>query len=446
MRDFSRRHLLGASAGALTLGGLTACGGTSAVNDGGGESAPAASGDGGKGGYDGPAVTLAFWNGFTGGDGAYMKQIVDEFQKEHDNIKIQILTMQWSDFYTKLPTAVQAGKGPDICVMHIDQVATNAARNTIQPLDDVAAALELSEADFAKVPWEAGIYKDVRYSLPLDVHPLGFFYNKDVMEKGGLDPENPPMTLDAYMDALDKLKGAGIQGHWASPHVFTGGQSMQSLIYQYGGSMFSEDGQTANWNSPEAVQAFEWWKGLIDNGYSPAKVAQDADFIALQNGEAAFNWNGIWAINTLGEKKDLNWDVVRLPNIGGTDAAWTSSHQFCLPVMKNPDENKAQAARVFLNYVSTQSLEWAKGGQIPARNEVRESAEFKELKHQAALAEQIDVLHFPPTIPGIGDASVEFDKALNAIILTGKDIKSELDASVDRANKVLEANRKKYEG
>ncbi len=445
MRDFSRRHLLGASAGALALGALTACGGSSA-SDAGGNSAPAASGDGGKGGYDGPEVTLAFWNGFTGGDGAYMKTIVDAFQKEHDNIKVQILTMQWADFYTKLPTAVQAGKGPDICVMHIDQVATNAARKVIQPLDDVAKALDLSEADFAEVPWNAGIYQDTRYALPLDVHPLGFFYNKDVMEKGGLDPDNPPMTLDAYMNALDKLKSKGIKGHWATPHVFTGSQTLQSLIHQFGGSMYAEDGQTATWNSPEAVQAFEWWMNLIDEGYSPAKVAQDADFIALQNGEAAFNWNGIWSINTLMEKKDLNWGVVRLPNIGGTDAAWASSHQFALPVNKNVDENKAQAARVFLNYISEQSLEWAKGGQIPARNEVRESEDFAKLEHQAALAEQIDVLHFPPTIPGIGDVAVEFERALNSIVIGGKGIKAELDASVGRANKVLDANRKKYEG
>lgn len=445
MRTMSRRNLLGVSAGALALGGLSACGGgKSATDQGGGNNE--ASGDGGKGGYDGPAVTLAFWNGFTGGDGAYMKKIVDAFHKEHDNIKVEFNTMQWSDFYTKLPTAVSSGKGPDICVMHVDSVATNAARNVIQPLDDVAKALDLKGDDFAEVPWKAGIYKDKRYSLPLDVHPLGFFYNKAVMEKAGLDPEQPPMTHDAYMDALDKLKGKGIKGHWASPHLFTGGQSMQSLVYQFGGSMYNDDATEATWNSPEAVKAFEWWLGLVKDGHSPSKVAQDADFIALQNGECAFNWNGIWAINTLGEKKDLEWDVVRLPNIGGQDAAWSSSHQMALPVQKKPDENKQQASRVFLNYVSEQSVEWAKGGQVPARTEVRESEEFKKLEHQPKFAEQIDVLHFPPTIPGIGDVGAEFDKALNNVMLGGKELKSELDASVSRANKLLEANRKKYEG
>ena len=75
-----------------------------------------------------------------------------------------------------------------------------------------------------------------------------------------------------------------------------------------------------------------------------------------------------------------------------------------LPTLKTPDDNKTQAAKVFLNWISQKSLEWAKAGQVPARNEVRESAEFKALKEQSTLGAQIDVLHFLPPVAGIGDA------------------------------------------
>lgn len=435
---FSRRGILGAGLGVGAVGVLSACGGSSATDT------PTATGDGGKGGYDGPAVELAFWNGFTGGDGAFMKKLVDQFNGEYPNIKVSMQVMQWADYYTKLPTAVTADKGPDIAVMHVDSVATNAARKIIQPLDDVATALELSADDFAPVPWQAGIYQDVRYAIPLDVHPLGFFYNKTLMETAGLDPEKPPLDADTYMDALDKLKSKGIEGHWASPFSFTGGLSMQSLITQFGGSMFNEAATAATYNSEEAVKAFTWFQDLVKNGFSPAKVDQDADFLALQNGKNAFNWNGIWSLNTLAEKKDLQWGVSRLPNIGGKNAAWAGSHQFVLPTQKSPDANKDQASRVFLNWISQHSLEWAKGGQVPARNSVRESAEFKALEGQNELAQQIDDLVFLPAVPGIGDAGGEFDKALNEIILGQKDVKSTLDAAVERATKILEANVKKY--
>lgn len=441
----SRRTFLSlAGAGGLTAT-LAACGGGTSPRDAAGSEPAAATGDGGAGGYDGPDVALAFWNGFTGGDGPTMKALVDEFNGEFPNIAVTMTTMQWADYYSKLPTAVTSGKGPDVGIMHVDSVATNAARNVIQPLDDVATALGLKEADFAPVPWKAGIYQDKRYAIPLDVHPLGFYYNKDVMEQAGLDPEKPPTTNDEYMAALETLKGKGIEGHWASPFPFTGGLSVQSLIYQFGGSLFDEAGTKILWAEEPAVQAMTWWADLVKQGHSPAKVDQDADYIALKNGKTAFNWNGIWQINDL-KQTDIGWGVAALPNIGGTPAAWAGSHQFVLPVQKNADENKAKASRVFLNWISEKSQAWAEAGQVPARNSARESGEFTALKEQSALAAQIDDLKFPPTVPGIGDTMAEFDKALNQVVLGGTDPAKALGDAAGRAQKILDDNAKKYGG
>lgn len=441
---FTRRSFLSlASVGAVTT--LAACGGGSSPRDSADAEPAAATGDGGAGGYDGPNVSLKFWNGFTGGDGPTMKALVDQFNSEHANIAVTMTTMQWADYYSKLPTAVTSGNGPDVGIMHVDSVATNAARNVIQPLDDVASALQLAESDFAPVPWNAGLYDGTRYAIPLDVHPLGFYYNKDVMEQAGLDPENPPTDNDSYLAALDTLKGAGIEGHWASPFPFTGGLSLQSLIYQFGGSLFNEDGTSVTWGEDPAVQALTWWVDLIAQGYSPAKVDQDADYIALKNGKTAFNWNGIWQINDL-KQTDIGWGVAPLPNIGGTAAAWAGSHQFVLPVQKEADDNKAQASRVFLNWISEQSQAWAEAGQVPARNSARESEEFTSLEEQSALATQIDDLRFPPTVPGISDCMAEFDKALNEATLGGADPAKTLADSASRAQKILEDNAKKYGG
>ena len=137
----TRRGFLTTSLGAAATIGLAACGAGSAGVPGGNQ---APSGGGGAEGYDGPAVTLTFWNGFTGGDGPIMKKLVQQFMTEHENIKVTMNTLQWADYYAKLPSAVTAGKGPDVAIMHVDSVATNAARRVIQPLDDVATALKLT--------------------------------------------------------------------------------------------------------------------------------------------------------------------------------------------------------------------------------------------------------------------------------------------------------------
>ena len=224
------------------------------------------------------------------------------------------------------------------------------------------------------------------------------------------------------MSALDTLKSKGIQGHWATPFPFTGSMTVQSLLWQYGGDLFSADATAVTWADEPGVKAMTWFADLVKNGHSPGKIAQDADFVALQNGKTAFNWNGIWTINTLTEEKGLEWGVAALPNIGGKPAAWAGSHQFVLPTLKTPDENKSQAARVFLNWISQQSLEWAKAGQVPARNAVRESAEFKALK-EPGHARRPDRR---PALPAAGARAsrtpcLEWEKALNESVLGIKD-------------------------
>ncbi len=148
---------------------LTGCGGGEEVS-GGAEGEGVGGFTGGD--YSGPALTLAYWNGFTGGDGPAMQALVKQFQSAQESISVKNNTIEWADFYQQLPAATKAGEGPDVGVMHLDQLATNAARGVIVPLDDLAESLDLAESDFAPSVWEPGIYDGKRYGIPLDVHSL----------------------------------------------------------------------------------------------------------------------------------------------------------------------------------------------------------------------------------------------------------------------------------
>jgi multiple sugar transport system substrate-binding protein len=219
-----------------------------------------------------------------------------------------------------------------------------------------------------------------------------------------------------------------------------------ALNWQFGGQTFDEGATKAQFAEDAGVKALTWLVDLVKKGYSPKNVAQDADAIALQNGKAAFNWNGIWNINTLNGIKGLEWGVSALPQIGTQKAAWAGSHNFVQFKQKANDQNKLTAGKVFINYISQQSIEWAKGGQVPARKEVRESPEFAALKEQAAIGSQIDNLHFPPSVPGIADAMATIDTAVNEAILGRKEPAKALSDAAGKANQILEQNRKKYGG
>jgi multiple sugar transport system substrate-binding protein len=439
-RRLTRQDFLLLSAGAGAGLMLAGCGG-------GPENNPAVQQGGGGGGkeYNGPKVDLAFWNGFTGGDGPVMRKLVEEFSAQHDNIDVTMNTVEWETYYQKVPAAVSTGEGPDVGIMHIDTVATNAARSVIIPLDDVANALNLKESDFVPSVWNAGIYEDQRYGIPLDVHPFGDFYNKDVMEKGGLDPNKPPQTKDEFMGALEQLKGKGIQGFWV-PTVPAGSTWIfETLLWQYGGELYNEDVTEATWNSDAGVDALTWLVDLIEQGYSPKNVGDGAELIAFQNNNNAFYWSGIWNINPLKEA-GVNYGAATMPQIGSEKGAWANSHNFVITNKRGQDPNKITASKVFINWVSTHSADWATAGQVPARNSVRESQAFQKLKFQSILAEQLPYVRFPPSVPGIGDVQLNaLDPAVNEALLLKKDPKTALDESASQAKQLLEENRQKYQ-
>ena len=439
-RDLSRRLLLGSFGAAGVSAALAACSGSSTPPGAGVTSG--AFGQGDK--YTGPKVALAFWNGFTGGDGPFMKKMVEEFNKANPNVTVSMNTLQWSDYYAKVPNAVSSGAGPDVGIMHIDQLATNAARRVIIPLDEVASGLGLSESDFAPVVWNAGVYQDKRYGIPLDIHPLGFYANTAHLEKAGVEMPKDRASFEAAVKALQD-KSAVERPFWVTA-TWPAHLMFNSLIAQFGGSIYDEAGAKATFNSEAGVEALEWLRSFVDNGASPKNVSNDAQAVAFRQQRNSLTWDGIWMMNEWEKVKDLEWAAAALPTIGDKPAVWASSHNFVVTTQATKDPNKLSASRAFISYISERSIEWAKSGQVPARNSVRESPEFKDLTVQSTLADQLDHVVFPPAVPGIGDVTQPtWETAVNEVILGKKETKAALDAAAKKADAMLKANQAKYQ-
>ena len=123
-----------------------------------------------------------------------------------------------------------------------------------------------------------------------------------------------------------------------------------ALIRQFGGDLFNAGGEQGDVATDAGVQALTWFADLVKNGTARRTSAQDADAIALQNGKTAFNWNGIWNINTLREKSRI-WSGVspRCRTIGGTARPGPARTSSCLPKQKHRTRTSSTAAQVFIN-------------------------------------------------------------------------------------------------
>jgi multiple sugar transport system substrate-binding protein len=462
-RSVSRRNLLklaGLGAGMAALspiiaacGGGKATGAPASVGAGGSSIAPGASPvAGGSGGLavqpPATAVNLDFWNPFTGGDGPFLKKIVDQFNTETPNVQVKFSTQK--DLYGSLHAAKAANKLPQVSIVHLDAIPQNAADGIFTPIDDLITTLGLSDKDFTADVWKNGLYKDKRYGVPLDTHTMSFYWNKALFTKAGLDPEKPPTNKDEFVAAAKAITDkAGVPGFM----VVQGGGGANFLLgiewattfYQLGGEWTNADYSQSLINSQAGVDSSNFWKSLVDQGISPKGTESDSEIAAFKQGKNGMVFSGIWETNGYIDALKADLGAGPVPQLFGK-GVWSGSHHMGITTREMSAEEK-QGAQYFIAWISEHSLEWAKAGQIPARQSVRNSAEFKALPAVSAIAEQQPDARFFPPIPAAGDALFGPQGAGQAAVaaVTGKkDAKAALDEAATNISKQLVTNKAKY--
>lgn len=422
-------------AAALSVGAaLTGCGGSS------GNTGSVSGGE-----YDGPKVEITFWHGWTGGAApTLVPKLIDKFNSEHDNIVVKNVPQEWGDIAAKMPLAIKAGKGPDVAVLHGDDLATYAAQKLLLPADDIVDSLGYSEDDFPTGVYAAGNYKDKQYAIPWSVTPLGLYVNKEVLSKAGIT--DIPTDKESYTAALEALKGVGVQGEWVDGYVFTGTFEFQSLLWQFGGDLYNDDVTEATFNSDAGVQALTWMTDLVKNGYSPANVAQDGNIKALLAGQTAFNWNGVWQ-TTNSAFADLDWAAAPVPQIGTEKAVWSSSTHWVFPANKGQNADKTQAAATFVKWMNDNSAGWAETGELPAANDVRnDPAIVEKYPNLQPFMDELEYAHYETVSPGIAEANALITTAINEALNGKKQPKEALDDAAKKADQILKQNQAKYGG
>jgi multiple sugar transport system substrate-binding protein len=397
-----------------------------------------------SGGYEGPPVTIDYWNGFTGGDGPAMRKLVDAFNSSQDKITVKMNVVRWAQYYQRVIAAVHAGQGPDVGAMHLEQLATQAVRQTISPLDDVVDELGLLAGDYPEQVWNQGVYRGNRYGIPLDVHSLGSYANTELMARAGLTTQ--PTTGEEMQAALAAMVDAGVEEPFWMPNVWPAHLIFLSLLWQFGGEPYAEDGSRATFDSEAGVAALSWMTQQIDAGFSPANVAGDSQYTAFKNGNGAITWDGVWQINDLLDTApDLSWSLGPLPTIGTQPAIWAASHQFVMFRNRTPDDNKLLASKAFIGFLTESSADWAAAGMIPARAQARQTPEFRA-SPQAAVAEAIPSMRFLPPIAALGEVQVQtLEIAVSNTVLGRATPQEALSAAAEQATTLMQGNLSKFE-
>jgi multiple sugar transport system substrate-binding protein len=390
-------------------------------------------------------MTIEMWSPFTGPDGDEMTGLADKFSSENP-CKITVTHVAQPEYVQKLEAGAAAGQLPAMTAVRAVNVAQLAARNVLKPFSDEATAILGDDvaSDFPEAIWNVGIYNGARYSFPLDVHPLIMFYNKDLFEKAGIEPPGTePWTREQFEDALTKLEAINVTP-LSLGTAFQAAALWQALIRQYGGALTDPEGKTATYNSDAGVKALEKIKELRDKYTPDVSGTGDPEVNVFKQGNVGITFHGPWWISDL-QKLDFV-GFAPLPTIGDQPATWGGSHQLAFT---SDDPTTQAAGAVWIKWLSEHSADWAKAGQVPARESVRNDPNLASVAAPIAeVAESANMVVVPAQAPALESALWDQFGAVIDAYLAGdvKDAKAALDEANAKSQATMDENLSTYGG
>lgn len=316
--------------------------------------------------------TITFWTPLTGEDGAYMDQLVKEYNATEPEIKLKhVIT---SDMYTKLSTVINSGKGvPDLAIIHADRVPGFVKQNVLEPMTAMLAAQpEIKAENYLPQAWSTGTIDGTQYTVPLDIHSNAMYYNKDLLKKYNAESflDDDIVTIDEMLSLQGKLD----EGDFVVNDALLGWVILGQL--QNVGGDVQKDGKPAL-NTPEMKAAFESVKKIADAGLM-TPFGEDG-YLMFQSGNVLFSTDGTWSSTAHATVEGLNFGVTNV--YSPTADKFTnrsSSHLFAMLNNEARTDEKEQGIGKFLEFIRQNSMEWAKAGQTVASKQVIESPEYKD--------------------------------------------------------------------
>lgn len=394
-------------------------------------------------GVDGMAIEM--WSPFTGPDGDEMTALADRFSSENP-CGVTVTHVAQPEYVQKLEAAAAAGQLPAMTAVRAINVGQLAARNVLKPFSPEAMAVlgEDLTGGFPDDLWALGEYKGERYSIPLDVNPLVMFYNKDLFEQAGIElPGAEPWTSEQFEDALTKLEAINVTPVSLGT-AFQAAALWQALIRQYGGALTDDAGTTATYNSEAGVKALEKIKELRDKYTPDVSGTGDPEVNVFKQGDVGMTFHGPWWISDLAKLDFVGF--APLPTIGDQPATWGGSHQLALTT---DDPTTQAAAAVWIKWLSDNSAQWAKAGQVPARTSAREDPELTTIAPPISnILESANTVVILPPVPALEPALWDqFGPVIDAYLAGDvTDAAAALDEAAAKSQQVIDENVSTFGG
>lgn len=192
-----------------------------------------------------------------GDNPAQLQELFNKFGQAN-GVQIEVNAPVEAD---KVVAALSGTEPPDVLILGgPDNVGTWAREKLIIPLDDYMASSKIDQSDFYEAPLAMCKILGKYYCLPWGTDIYALYWNKDLFEAAGLDPEKPPETMEQLAEYADKLTKTDASGELSQVGFIPDFAWSHTDLYlaMFGSKIYSPDGTKVSVDTPEYAAMLKW--------------------------------------------------------------------------------------------------------------------------------------------------------------------------------------------
>lgn len=279
-----------------------------------------------------------------GGQEETLAAMVEAFETANPDIKVNVETLGYNDYFTQLAIRVAGNQAPDVFELNIENFRAYAEKGALSQID--TTDLDLDQVHPTTL--EAFKIGTDQYGLPTKFSNVVLIYNKDLFDQAGIGYPTSDWTWADELSAAQSIRALGDDIYGIFRPIQT--WEFYKTIAQNGGQMMNDNQTAFTLNTPENVEALEMMIARInDSNVTPnaEQLGGMGDWDLFLSGRLGMIVTGIWAFQTYAAQADFEWDIAVEPGI-----SQKATHFFSDAVVVSSRSEEQEAAQKFAAFLS----------------------------------------------------------------------------------------------
>lgn len=427
-------------------------------------------GNGNGNGISGPndtdgRTTITIWHSMTSPLSLFLQRIIDEYNASQHQYRVEAIYQgSYSESLIKLINSIGSDEVPTIIQLNDTATQIMIDSKEITPVQEFIDQENYDLSDFEPKAIAYYTQDGTLYSMPFNLAGPILYYDRADFEEVGLDPDQPPRTLDdvrAYAEQLTKRNAQGDVTRSGialtiSPWFFEQMLAKQGALYANNGNGRDARATEALFAGEEGKAAFQWWGEMVDSGlaYNAGRQGLNAmltlvsDRASMVIESTAALGGAVVALSAAGiETTRLGTGSMPAPEGQGGGIVLGGAS---LWMMKGASDKEQEGAWEFIKFAVTpeQQAQWhAQSGYFPVRLSAYELPPAVARREQfPQFTTAVDQLRGSPdnratqgALLGSFDAIRDrITQAFERVLTGGADPVQELESAAQDANDIIE--------